>query len=193
MVAGRALNRRFCPFVDVTANQTLPVNRFFSFPDGPLLELVKIGLETIQVVLFDLSDCSEFRRSSLSSGIDVEVKAPGKADALADALELELLIVNLLKNAAAASKDSREKLISVQLSEEANEWLLSVSDHGQVISDKLLSRLSHPAKSLSDGLGLGLSICRLIAENHGGKLTFKPNNSKGLIVTLHLPKANKEI
>lgn len=134
-----------------------------------------------------------FRRSSLSSGIDVEVKAPGKADALADALELELLIVNLLKNAAAASKDSREKLISVQLSEEANEWLLSVSDHGQVISDKLLSRLSHPAKSLSDGLGLGLSICRLIAENHGGKLTFKPNNSKGLIVTLHLPKANKEI
>lgn len=134
-----------------------------------------------------------FRRSSLSSGIDVEVKAPGKADALADALELELLIVNLLKNAAAASKDSREKLISVQLSEEANEWLLSVSDHGQVISDKLLSRLSHPAKSFSDGLGLGLSICRLIAENHGGKLTFKPNNSKGLIVTLHLPKANKEI
>ena len=65
-----------------------------------------------------------FRRSSLSSGVDVEVKAPGKADALADALELELLIVNLLKNAAAASKDSREKLISVQLSEEANEWLL---------------------------------------------------------------------
>ena len=61
MVAGRALNRRFCPFVDVTANQTLPVNRFFSFPDGPLLELVKIGLETIQVVLFDLSDCSEVR------------------------------------------------------------------------------------------------------------------------------------
>lgn len=53
-----------------------------------------------------------FRRSSLSSGVDVEVKAPGKADALADALELELLIVNLLKNAAAASKDSREKLIS---------------------------------------------------------------------------------
>ena len=34
------------------------------------------------------------------------------------------MIVNLLKNAAAASKDSREKLISVQLSEEANEWLL---------------------------------------------------------------------
>lgn len=61
MVAGRALNRRFCPFVDVTANQTLPVNRFFSFPDGSLLELVKIGLETIQVVLFDLSDCSEVR------------------------------------------------------------------------------------------------------------------------------------
>ena len=61
MVAGRALNRRFCSFVDVTANQTLPVNRFFSFPDGSLLELVKIGLETIQVVLFDLSDCSEVR------------------------------------------------------------------------------------------------------------------------------------
>lgn len=145
----------------------------------------------------NLSEISEhallsFRRSSLSSGVDVQVKAPDSAYVLADSLELELLIVNLLKNAAAACKDSREKLITVLLSEEANEWLLSVSDHGQVISDTLLSRLSHPTKSLSEGLGLGLSICRLIAESHGGKLTFKPNNSKGLIVTLHLPKVNKE-
>lgn len=133
-----------------------------------------------------------FRRSSISTGVDVEVKAPVTANLLADALELELLIVNLLKNAAAACRDSQNKIINVQLSEATNEWMLSVSDHGQVISDKLLSQLSHPTKSLSDGLGLGLSICRLIAESHGGKLTFKPNTPKGLVVTLHLPKVNEE-
>ena len=133
-----------------------------------------------------------FRRSSASTGVDVEVKAPVTANVLADALEIELLIVNLLKNAAAACRDSQDKIINVQLSEETNEWMLSVSDHGQVISDKLLSQLSHPTKSLSDGLGLGLSICRLIAESHGGKLTFKPNTPKGLVVTLHLPKVNEE-
>lgn len=133
-----------------------------------------------------------FRRSSISTGVDVEVKAPVTANLLADALELELLIVNLLKNAAAACRDSQDKIINVQLSEATNEWMLSVSDHGQVISDKLLSQLSHPTKSLSDGLGLGLSICRLIAESHGSKLTFKPNTPKGLVVTLHLPKVNEE-
>lgn len=133
-----------------------------------------------------------FRRSSISTGVDVEVKALVTANLLADALELELLIVNLLKNAAAACRDSQDKIINVQLSEATNEWMLSVSDHGQVISDKLLSQLSHPTKSLSDGLGLGLSICRLIAESHGGKLTFKPNTPKGLVVTLHLPKVNEE-
>lgn len=133
-----------------------------------------------------------FRRSSISTGVDVEVKAPVTANLLADALELELLIVNLLKNAAAACRDSQDKIINVQLSEATNEWMLSVSDPGQVISDKLLSQLSHPTKSLSDGLGLGLSICRLIAESHGGKLTFKPNTPKGLVVTLHLPKVNEE-
>ena len=133
-----------------------------------------------------------FRRSSISTGVDVEVKAPVTANLLADALELELLIVNLLKNAAAACRDSQDKIINVQLSEATKEWMLSVSDHGQVISDKLLSQLSHPTKSLSDGLGLGLSICRLIAESHGGKLTFKPNTPKGLVVTLHLPKVNEE-
>lgn len=133
-----------------------------------------------------------FRRSSISTGVDVEVKAPVTANLLADALELELLIVNLLKNAAAACRDSQDKIINVQLSEATNEWMLSVSDHGQVISDKLLSQLSHPTKSLSDGLGLGLSICRLIVESHGGKLTFKPNTPKGLVVTLHLPKVNEE-
>lgn len=133
-----------------------------------------------------------FRRSSISTGVDVEVKAPVTANLLADALELELLIVNLLKNAAAACRDSQDKIINVQLSEATNEWMLSVSDHGQVISDKLLSQLSHLTKSLSGGLGLGLSICRLIAESHGGKLTFKPNTPKGLVVTLHLPKVNEE-
>ena len=61
MIASRALNRRFCTFIDITANQALPKNRFFSLPDGSLLELVKIGLETIEMVLFDLSDCSEVR------------------------------------------------------------------------------------------------------------------------------------
>lgn len=133
-----------------------------------------------------------FRRSSASTGVDVEVKAPVTANVLGDALEIELLIVNLLKNAAAACRDSQDKIINVQLSEETSEWMLSVSDRGQVISDKLLSQLSHPTKSLSDGLGLGLSICRLIAESHGGKLTFKPNTPKGLVVTLHLPKVNEE-
>ena len=133
-----------------------------------------------------------FRRSSISTGVDVEVKAPVTANLLADALELELLIVNLLKNAAAACRDSQDKIINVQLSEATNEWMLSVSDHGQVIADKLLSQLSQPTKCLSGGVGLGLSICRLIAESHGGKLTFKPNTPKGLVVTLHLPKVNEE-
>ena len=87
-----------------------------------------------------------FRRSSISTGVDVEVKAPVTANLLADALELELLIVNLLKNAAAACRDSQDKIINVQLSEATNEWMLSVSDHGQVISDKLLSQLSHPTR-----------------------------------------------
>lgn len=61
MIAGRAFNRRFCTFIDVAANQALPKNRLFSLPNGSLLELVKISLETIQMVLFDLSDCSEMR------------------------------------------------------------------------------------------------------------------------------------
>lgn len=79
-----------------------------------------------------------FRRSSISTGVDVEVKAPVTANLLADALELELLIVNLLKNAAAACRDSQDKIINVQLSEATNEWMLSVSDHGQVISDQII-------------------------------------------------------
>ena len=135
---------------------------------------------------------TSFHRSSSSVGVKVLKNFSSEAWVLADGLELELLIVNLLKNAAEALKNTKNKRISIDLKTEGGEWLLCISDQGKEISEELLQRLSKPTKSVSDGLGLGLSICRLIAENHGGRLTFEVNRPKGLVVTLHIPKYFKE-
>ena len=67
--------------------------------------------------------------------------------------------------------------------------MLCVEDNGRKLTEEEFSRLTHPVKShKADGLGLGLAICKVIAESHGGKLVFKQNSRAGLKACLLVPK-----
>lgn len=67
--------------------------------------------------------------------------------------------------------------------------LLSVADNGPGIPESQFSRIFEPFYSTKEfGLGLGLSICKRIAESHGGSLNLETRN--GLtIFTLRFPVA----
>jgi hypothetical protein len=65
---------------------------------------------------------------------------------------------------------------------------LCVSDTGPGISTEVVKKLFEPFFTTKpQGLGLGLSICRSIAEAHGGSLSFGSNPEKGAVFCLHLP------
>ena len=71
---------------------------------------------------------------------------------------------------------------------------LTVRDHGPGVPEAQLAQLAQPffrpdaARSRSDGgVGLGLYLCRLVAEAHGGRLQLR-NAAPGLEVTVTLPK-----
>lgn len=69
--------------------------------------------------------------------------------------------------------------------------MLTVVDDGPKIDDATFAELSHPVTSEKlEGLGLGLSICRVIAERHVGRLLFRRMTPKGLAAKLLLPKAD---
>lgn len=111
---------------------------------------------------------------------------------MADLLELELLIINLLKNSceALAGEDKKKPKIFFQIAESDDKALITVHDTAPPISKDEMQTLFMPGiSSKKNGLGLGLSLCQKIAESHGGNLRAHQNDKNILIFTLELPLA----
>ena len=82
--------------------------------------------------------------------------------------------MNLIRNAAAASKESGRPKLGVSLEPAGKRWKVTVWNNGLVLSDEQFTRLEHAAESTKpEGLGLGLSIVREIADMHSASLHFE--------------------
>lgn len=122
--------------------------------------------------------------------IPIDISGNRNEVVMADLLEFELLIVNLLKNSceALAGEDERKSKIFIHVSESNNKAVMTVCDTASPISKKEMQTLFIPGiSSKKNGLGLGLSLCQKIAESHGGNLKAHQNDKKMLIFTLELP------
>jgi signal transduction histidine kinase len=120
--------------------------------------------------------------------------APNLPPALADALQVQQVILNLVRNAMDAIADSEGmRAIIVSARQEQAFIELAVRDTGPGVAPDLLGQLPHPFfTTKDDGLGLGLSISQSIVEAHGGQLWATPNPD-GPGVTFHftLPVATR--
>lgn len=106
-----------------------------------------------------------------------------------DPLELELVLVNFLKNAArASSRQTEPEPIGIGCRTEGDAVRISVTDSGPAVSDSVFESLGRVTRSTSDdGMGFGLSIASSIAESHGGHLVFSRRSPSGLCAELVLP------
>ena len=113
------------------------------------------------------------------------------AQVLADPLQIQQVLLNLLKNACDAQQAAGRDLmpIVVSLQRDGTRLALMVRDHGNGLDPEVQGRLFEPFFTTKpDGLGLGLSICKTIAEAHGGELSADtPVDGPGLCLWLHLP------
>ena len=132
-----------------------------------------------------------FSLSSASGSIPVTSSLPGAAHIRGDSLELELLVLNLIKNAAEAvspggkMRPNARVDVSVFSETQANlpKWVLTVQDNGPVLTAAEARRLTESFESVKpEGLGLGLSIVRGIADSHGAAIRFAPRPEGGVIV-----------
>ena len=108
-----------------------------------------------------------------------------------DALQIQQVILNLLKNAYDASRNlamERQRL-DILLRTDDGGVRISVRDRGPGLDPAIGTRLFEPFLTTKpDGLGLGLSICKRIAEAHGGRLQAgAAPDGPGMVFTLILP------
>ncbi|MDL2060166.1 ATP-binding protein [Mesosutterella sp. AGMB02718] len=109
---------------------------------------------------------------------------PGPVPVLTSPLEIRIIVTNLLRNAAQALKDAPQGDIVLALRREGGEALLEVSDNGPRIDDARWQAMTEerPATTKASGLGLGLSIVRSIARDHGGRVELERLDPRGLLV-----------
>lgn len=99
-------------------------------------------------------------------------------------VQLQQVLLNLIMNAidAMAAKDGPRILNVKSEPQEGDRVLVSVSDTGPGINSQEADRMFNPLfTTKSDGMGMGLSICRAIIEAHEGRLWFAPNTPRGAV------------
>lgn len=106
-----------------------------------------------------------------------------------DAIRLEQVLINLLRNALDAMRECRSRRLEVRIDAVDNQWRLSVRDNGSGIAAKDLPSIFDPfftTKPVGDGLGLGLAVSYAIIHELGGQLTAQ-NHADGAEFWFSLP------
>jgi signal transduction histidine kinase len=117
----------------------------------------------------------------------LEAEGLGDATALADRKEVGQALLNLLLNASYVTPEGGE--LRLRLRRRPGLLGLAVEDDGPGIPPEVRPRVTDPfftTKPEGEGTGLGLAVCRAVAESHGGELGFD-FPARGTVVTLWLP------
>lgn len=128
---------------------------------------------------------------------DIAIEVEAQADTLTGDTDLLFsLFTNLTDNAIKASPE--HTVIRLTASREENQQLLSVIDQGSGIPADKIALVTEPfyrvdkARSRKlGGAGLGLSLCQMIAQAHGGRLEIQSEVGKGTTISMIWPGEKK--
>jgi C4-dicarboxylate-specific signal transduction histidine kinase len=108
-----------------------------------------------------------------------------------DAIQIEQVLINLVRNAMDALKDMPEsrRVINLSVRDGEEGWItVEIKDMGPGCSIDMIDRLFEPfVTSKREGLGIGLSISQGIVEAHGGVLWLAENSEEGATFRFTLP------
>lgn len=144
--------------------------------------------------LINLSDClsaaiAESQSFRVGATHVVPDPLPEKVEIYGNALEVELLFINLLKNAHEALMHGNEidapPMVRVEMSVHDTTAVVTIEDNGPAVSDETFERLHSISESIKpEGLGLGLAIVRNIVDEHGAKLGIRRLSPCGLRIEI---------
>ena len=118
--------------------------------------------------------------------------ANGLSHVTGDQVQLQQVLLNLLMNGieamAGASSRERQLMISTRIID-ADHVQVTVEDSGTGVDPAMMQRIFEPFYTTkADGMGMGLSVCRSIIQNHGGRLWATAKAGGGTAFHFTLPK-----
>jgi two-component system sensor kinase FixL len=159
--------------------------RGFVRPDNLALEVVDVA-ELIDEIrpLAEL----DARANNISLTIDVPKGLP---QIMADELQIQQVVLNLLRNGVDAMKnaepDDRQLKLQVEICD-ADQIRINIIDRGPGVPDEVKNHLFDAFYSTkADGMGMGLAICLTITKAHGGELSFLNNPAIGATFSITIP------
>ena len=141
---------------------------------GEVLEIMRSGLATREITV--VPDC-----------------ATGLPPVLADRIQLQQVVMNLLTNAMQAMDGRADARLTLGVHRRDDGWqIVSISDNGPGIPSPAIDTMFEPFTSWrAGGLGMGLSISRSIIEAHGGLIWAENRAEGGATVSFGLPPDEK--
>ncbi len=160
------------------------VRQMRAFAAGSAPEKIPFAPEELIRPVLDLLR-PELKRCHVEMDIDVPRGLPM---VLVAPVQIEQVLVNLLRNAMEALGARPDGRIRIEAQELGSELGISVTDNGVGIPEERLATLFEPfATWKSEGMGLGLSISRSLVEAHGGRLTAENVQGGGARFRFTLP------
>lgn len=119
--------------------------------------------------------------------VEIETSVVG-ASVLCDPIQVQQVLVNLIRNAAEAMEERPAKRLQLWSERLDDVYRLYVRDTGTGIPPEIAARLFKPFTTTKpDGLGVGLMISRTILEAHGGAISLLETGAHGTTMLIELP------
>ena len=145
----------------------------------------------------DLDACAdevlELMRAELSARGVTVLRERGESvpAVLADRIQIQQVVLNFLTNAcdAVAALPAERRVVTIRSARTADGASLAVEDRGAGLTGPPEALFAPFHTTKPDGLGIGLAICRSIAEAHGGRIEAEPGRDGGAVFRITLPAA----
>lgn len=126
-------------------------------------------------------------------GVNPRVVIESTDDVLVDRVQIQQVLVNLVRNAVEAMETSARKELEVRVACVERMVRFSVSDTGTGLAPEIAGRLFEPFSSTKkQGMGIGLSVSHGIVEDHGGRIWAEPNPGGGTVFCFTIPALHRE-